>query len=418
MKIVLISKFENDGGACIAANRLHKGLRSSGVDSNMLVDFEGGNVGQFVSGSKGVLGRVNQGVRSRLDKLPARIQSRGGLTNYHPAWVGKNVLSNPLIKSADIINLHYCQRGFISVKCIGDLARLGKKIVWTLHDMWAFTGGCHYSGDCLKYQSYCNCCPELSSTKKKDIAYHTFNRKLQAWAEANIHIVTPSKWMKSCAESSKIFKKNNISVIPNGLNTDIFTNTKMREARAKLDLPQNKKIMLFGSLGALSDPRKGYQFLCSAIKNMNTMRGFENVCAVIFGNASSQIHSDLPCEMRFLGVLEDESNISLAYNAADVFVAPSIEDNLPNTIIESMSCGTPVVAFRIGGIPDIITHKEDGFLAEAEDSTSLAEGIKWVLEDESKNHLLGIKARRVASQRYDFKVQSKRYIELFQRILD
>ncbi len=418
MKVLIVSKSDAGGGAFYAAYRLHKGLRNVGVDSKMLVDYKMTDDSD-VYGSNGEIGRSWSRVRSFVDKSPLRL-NRSNVQDFHPAWVGKNLAKHQLVKEADIINLHWITRGFVSIKQIAELAKLNKPIAWTLHDMWAFTGGCHYSGDCAKYTTKCGACPQLKSIKEKDLAYRIFRKKSKHFSDLNLEIIVLCKWMQDCVKKSYLLSGKPVHLIPNGLDTDVFKPIDKSAARAKLGLPANKKIVLFGALGATSNERKGFAYLKEAVRRMAASGAshVEQTCLAVFGESSTADVGELPFEVRNLGRLSKESSMALAYSAADVFVAPSLEDNLANTVMESLSCGTPVVAFNIGGMSDMIEHHGNGYLSVPKDVDSLSTGIKRVLESIDTSSHLAEAAREKAVREYALKVQAGRYRELFDSLVE
>jgi len=417
MKVLIVNKSDVQGGAARAAYRLHVGLQKMGVDSRILVDNKVSD-DPHVYGPYGKIEKVWGKARSFLDKIPLKFYD-WQRTPFHVAWIGKNVAQNELIKKADIINLHWITEGFLSIKDISKLAKLNKLIVWTLHDMWAFTGGCHYSEDCEKYINQCGSCPRLNSTRENDITRRIWKKKKRAYKNLNLTIVTPSKWLAECAKRSSLLSNFNIEIIPNGLNTDIFKPIDKVIARNILNLPKDKKIILFGAMSATTNRLKGFHYLKEALIKLQKMEGIvkDDLLLMVFGVSYSDNIPDFPFEAKFLGRLCDDFSLTLVYNAADVFALPSIQDNLPNTALESISCGTPVVGFNIGGIPDIIDHKVNGYLAEYKNPESLAEGIKWVLEDENRVLNLRKAAREKAIRNYCLEAQAKRYLRLYEKLL-
>jgi glycosyltransferase involved in cell wall biosynthesis len=284
--------------------------------------------------------------------------------------------------------LHWINRDFLSIKGIEKILKLGKPVYWVLHDMWAMTGGCHHSFECNKYETHCGNCPNLIKPSAKDSSYHLFEKKLEIFDKyKNLQIITPSKWLGECAKKSRLFSKKNIQVIPNVMDTSIYKPIDKSIARSIFKLSDDKKIILFGAVEGTINPYKGWNYLLEALKHLAQTEN--NIEAFIFGSEHSQTIVDaVPFPVHFSGHLNDDESLCMLYNAADVFVASSLADNFPNTIVESLACGTPVVGFNVGGIPDLVDHKRTGYLARYKDSNDLAEGIRWVLnckEDLGKN---------------------------------
>lgn len=409
MKVLIINTNESSGGAAKAANRLHKGLRSIGVESFMLVQRTEKN-NEYIIGAKANL--FFKGVnflRSRLDSLPKKIYKDRENVTWSINWLHNPLLFYHIKKiKPDIINLHWVNSGFISIKQINKLKKLNIPLVWTLHDMWPFTGGCHYSGDCNKYVSNCKSCPQLGSKKNNDLSNYIFNTKKKYYPHFNI--VCLCEWMKNCVKSSHLLSNSKINIIPNGFDLNIFKPRDINKTREIFSLPKNKKIILFGAVDS-NDKRKGLFFLEKALNKINN----KNYAAAIFGGCKEKIN--LKIDTHYLGKINKEKRLSLLYNSADVFVCPSLEDNLPNTVIESLSSGTPVVGFKVGGIPDMIKHKNNGYLANYKDSNDLAKGINWCIENEERNKDLSVNARKKAEREYSLEIQANRYKKLFKDLI-
>lgn len=417
MKVLHLNKTDIQGGAARAAYRLHIGLRKIGVDSKMLVDDKVSD-DPNVYGLSGEVLKAWGKARPFADRIPLKFYD-WQRTPFHPAWIGRNIAGEELAKQADIINLHWIVGGFLSVRGISGLAKLGKPIVWTLHDMWAFTGGCHLSGGCEKYIDSCGACPQLNSHRDNDITRKIWRRKKRVYRNVDLTIVTPSRWMAECAKRSSLFSELKVKVVPNGLNTDIFNSIDKLTARNILNLPKNKKIILFGAVNPATFGRKGFQYLKGATIKLEKIKAFNkgDLCLVIFGVSHFRDIKKIPYEVRFLGRLYDDFSLALSYSAADVFVIPSLQDNLPNTVMESLSCGTPVVAFNIGGMPDMIEHKRNGYLAEEKAPEDLAIGIEWIIVDDERRKKISVNAREKALREYTLKTQAERYVNLYKSLL-
>ena len=293
------------------------------------------------------------------------------------------------------------------------LARFTAPIVWTLHDMWPFTGGCHYDMDCGRYQSGCGECPQLHSHGKHDLSYWTWRRKSQCWAETRIALVCPSRWLANCAAKSPLLSGQRIEVIPNGLDLSRFQPMDRQFSRKALGIPEQKKIVLFGAMNALSDPKKGFNMLSPALQQLRQRHDASDYELLIFGASKPTHPADFGFVSHYLGSLHDDVSLALLYSASDVTVVPSLHENLSNVVIESLACGTPVVAFDIGGMPDMIDHQANGYLAKAFDPSDLARGIEWVAEDQDRWGSLSRHARAKAERTYDLSEIAKRYLNLY-----
>ncbi len=413
MKIVIANKSDIQGGAARASYRLHTGLRKIGVDSEMLVDNKMSD-DPSVYGPEGKISKLWSKVRPFVNRLPLKLYDWQKMPLY-PAWIGRNIIYHELVRRADVVNLHWIAGGFLSIRGISRLVKLSKPIVWTLHDMWAFTGGCHYSRDCEKYIDSCGACPQLNSGKDNDITRRIWSRKKKAYKDLDLTIVTPSRWLAECAKSSSLLSNLKVEVIPHGLNTDIFKPIEKLTARNILNLPKNKKTILFGAMGGTANSMKGFQYLKDTISKLEKMKTFNKnkLCLVIFGASHLRDIEEIPFEVKLLGTLYDDFSLALSYSAADVFIGPSLQEAFGQTYTESMSCGTPCVAFDYGGPADIIDHKTNGYLAEHKNSKSLAKGIQWILEDDNRALKLRGAARKKAVERYSLEIQADQYKSLY-----
>lgn len=407
MKILHISTSDLDGGAARAAYRLHQGLLRDGVESQMLVRAKI-SPDKTVIRHKPLLAQIG----SKVDGFPLRFYPKRDRSMFSVQWFPDNIAAQVKKINPDIINLHWTHNGFLRIE---SLAKLGKPIVWTLHDMWAFTGGCHYNQECDRYKKGCGYCPQLKSNKEKDLSRKLWQRKNKAWKDLNFTIITPSQWMSKCVSQSPLFEHAEIKVIPYSLDTSIYKPIDKLAARQILNLPKNKKLILFGAGSTSTDPRKGFQFLTKALQNLDLERWRDELGLVVFGESQSAA-PPVELDTYYVGRLNDEISLALIYASADIFVAPSMQDNLPNTVLESLACGTPCVAFEIGGMPDMITPYETGYLASPFNIKELSQGIEWVLEDSDRWLRLSDNARKRAVEEFRLDIQSQRYINLYKAL--
>jgi glycosyltransferase involved in cell wall biosynthesis len=411
---LLISSSDIDGGAARAAYRLHRGLKNIGVDSQMLVQNKQSDDYTVIC----PVSKIDKGIgklKPTLDGLPIQLYAQRDRTPYSVQWLPDKLTEKVAKLNPDVINLHWINGGYLKIETI---AKFKKPIVWTLHDMWAFTGGCHYNGDCMNYTTSCGACPQLDSNKEKDLSRWIWKRKSRAWQNLNLTIVTPSHWLAKCAASSSLLKNVRIEVIPYGLDTKQYKPIEKAVARSILGLPEDKQLILFGSVNATGDPRKGFNFLQSALQNLSQSGWRENVELFVFGSSKPINPIELGFNSHYLGKLSDDISLALVYAAADVFVAPSVQDNLPNTVMESLACGTPCVAFNIGGMPDMIDHQQNGYLAKPFNTDDLAKGIVWVLEDEERLRKLGSNSREKVEQNFTLEIQARKYLSMYYSCLE
>ncbi|MGK7922755.1 MAG: glycosyltransferase family 4 protein [Trichodesmium sp.] len=413
MKVLLVNTDDSSGGAARAAYQLHEGFQKIGLTSQMLVQTKRTD-NQTIIPQQAKLNRKIAQFSPNLTTWPVPLYRQRKQSLFSPQWFPDRLVSQVTEIAPDIINLHWLCWGFVQIET---LPKFKRPLVWTCHDMWPFTGGCHYSGQCDRYEESCGACPQLNSNKNRDLSHWVWQRKAKAWKNLNLTIVTPSSWLARCVSSSSLFQNRRVEVIPNGLDIQRYKPTHKKLAREILNLPQDQKLILFGSLSPTSDFRKGFHLLQPALQNLSQAGWQDKIQLVIFGSSRQKETPELGFPCRYLGWLNDDISLALVYGAADVFVAPSVQDNLPNTIMEAIACGTPCVGFNIGGIPDLIDHQLNGYLAQAFEIEDLAKGIAWVLENPERYQKLSDNSRKKAEQEFTQQLQANRYLSLFQEIL-
>jgi glycosyltransferase involved in cell wall biosynthesis len=413
MKIVILSTSDIDGGAARAAYRVHKGIQSVGINSQMLVQSKHSD-DPTVIGPQTKLQKGLGIIKPTLDAIPLQLYPKRNNVIFSPAILPNNIATKITNLDPDIINLHWVAGGFLKPKT---LKQFNKPIIWTLHDMWAFTGGCHYDQECGRYLKSCGKCPVLGSSKNWDLSRWIWNKKNKAWKDLDFIVVTTSRWLGDCAKASSLFHNKQVKVIPSCLDLSTFKPFDKQISRELLSLPQNKKIILFGAMNSTSDKRKGFQQLQLALQEMINNVPNTEVELLVFGSSGQNDMLNLELKTHYLGTLNDNISLALLYNAADVLIAPSIQENLANIVMESLACGTPCVAFDIGGMSDMIEHKYNGYLAKPFNIEDLAKGIEWVIEDENRWQILSHRARQKAEELFNVESVAQQYIELYNEIL-
>ncbi len=424
MRVVHLSTYHTNGGAAVAAVRLHQALEHHpDVDSTMLIGTSARmepqrpepNV-QFLANSflseQMAFGRF---LAERLYFLPFE-KDKSARFKFSPAWTGAGLSFHPVIQQADIIHLHWINFGYLSLEGLDSLFTLGKPIVWTLHDTWAFTGGCHYPRGCDHFLTHCRQCPYLRQPGEHDLSYRLFEQKRAIFADAPIHITPPSHWLANEAIRGPLLRNKPVSVIPYAIDQTVF-----RPLGESLLLPETtasprQPTLLFGSAN-LIDLRKGFRYFAEALTLLKKrLPDHVQPEILVFGKGTIYQLGDLPYPVRHLGILSDEEDIVDAYNEATAMVVPSLEDNLPNTVIEALACGTPVIGFRTGGIPEMIDHEDNGYLADAGSAEQLADGLYWLLTYPDPMRLRR-NARQSAEDRFSEPVVAGQFYDLYRRLL-
>ncbi|MGF1539613.1 MAG: glycosyltransferase family 4 protein [Pleurocapsa sp.] len=416
MNILILSTDDLKGGAARSAYRLHQGLQQINLNSKMLVQTKNSSDRNVIgSNVNSGIGSAVTGLRLTLDQLPLKFHSQKKKTAYSVQWLPDRLAGKVAQIAPDILNLHWLCNGYLQIET---LAKFKQPIVWTLHDMWAFTGGCRYNQDCDRYKFACGSCPQLGSKRESDLSRWIWQRKAKAWQNLDLTIVTPSKWLAESVKASSLFQHRRVEVIPYGLDLNQYRPIDQKLARELLNLPQDKQLLLFLSLQATSDRRKGFHLLQPALAQLSQSQGQDQLELIIVGASQPDNPTELGFKAHYLGTLKDDLTLALVYSAADLFIAPSVQDNLPNTVMEAIACGTPCVAFNIGGMPDLIDHQKTGYLAQPYQTEDLAQGIMWILDNQARQQQLSDQARQKAEQEFPLDLQASRYQSLFQELLN
>lgn len=411
IKVLSVCTSDVSGGAARAAYRIHQGVRTLGVDSRMFVKNKGSQDPYVHALSEYV---PHNPIYNALDWCAAKVKNQ--IQHYY--WNKypnkdenfKSDLRGTRIHRAlhswdyDVLHLHWFNQRFLKIE---DLLKVRKPIVWTLHDTWPLCGICHYFNDCPNYMHQCGNCPQLGSTNPHDLSFQVWHRKAEIYNDLDLHIVTPSRWLADCARQSSLLRDRDIRVIPNCLDTDLFIPIPLKNSN-------DKPIILYGAVNAAKDVRKGFSSLLNALKILDS-QCFE-AQVLVFGANQNELplqftHIDVKC----VGYIHDSSRLTLLYNMADVMVVPSLTENLSCAIMESLSCGTPVVAFNIGGNSDMIDHMLNGYLAKEKDAEDLASGIKWCLNNNVED-VLSKNAREKVLANYTPDIVCEQYKSLYESL--
>lgn len=410
MKILHLNTHDINGGAARAAFRLHSALNKSGQKSYMLVRDKVSNDSTIIRLNENKLTNyfkifikkiANKFIRIWLN--PTSIYSLNPilLTNTHQI-INK---INP-----DIVHLHWVADRFLNLK---ELSKIDKPIIWTLHDEWPITGGCHINHDCFKFYNSCGACPVINSGSDQDISYRQFQIKLNIYSQLpNLVFNGISYWTTRQIKNAFLTRKHKAVNLPNTINTSEFYLIEKVEARNKIEIKPNHKYILFGAMSALSDINKGADLLIKALERLSTK---EEITLLIFGNKIDETWLN-NFDTLFFDFVSENAILNQIYNAADVMIVPSRQENLSNTIMESLACGTPVIAFDIGGNSDMIEHKKNGYLASPFDCNDLAAGIEWILSNPEYDKLRS-NAREKIVNSFSEEIIIPKYIEVYTRMI-
>lgn len=376
---MIVNTSERTGGAAIAAGRLTEALKNHGIKAKMLVrDKQTDRISTVALG--GGWKQVRKFVWERVVIWINSHFRRERLFSVDIANTGNDITRLPEFKEADLIHLHWINQGMLSLKVIRKILASGKPIVWTMHDMWPCTGICHHARTCTAFHSECGSCPMIYSQKRKDLSTSIFRKKQRLYADGGIHFVTCSHWLEEMAKQSALLANQPVSVIPNPISTSLFHPMDRTEARQKLGLPTEGKLILFGSV-KLTDKRKGIDYMVKACQLLAEQHPElkEQLALVAVGMHAAELQPLVPFKVHNMGYVREEHQLVEIYNAADLYVIPSLDENLPNTIMEAMACGTPCVGFPTGGIPEMIDHLKNGYLTKEHSAKQLGEGIYTLL---------------------------------------
>lgn len=406
MKVVHFNTSDIQGGAARAAKRINSALVSNGVNSKLIVLRKESDDKDVLEVPNNPIKKVKALLGPSYDKL-AFFTHKNKLDRFvSSACWGFDISDYEVVKNSDTINLHWINNGFLSIQNIDKLMKLNKRFIWTIHDSWLFTGGCHVTWGCDGYLKNCG----------ESEVFCTFNRisrklwvkKKKLLENANLTVVTPSKWLAEKAKSSSLLKDKKVEVIPNCLDTSVYKPIGKKQVRKILNLPVDRRLILFVATGDYEDKNKGFEFLRRALLKLNNL----NYSLLIIGANNPEYMKCISNEIYYSGKLHDDYSLSLYYNAADVYVGPSLEEAFGQTYTEAMACSTPCLAFDYSGPKDIIDHKENGYLAKYNSVDDIVEGIKWILENERYEELCQ-KARIKVEENYTYNVVSKKYLGVY-----
>jgi glycosyltransferase involved in cell wall biosynthesis len=405
MKILHINIADTEGGAARAAYRLFRQQCDVGLDATMLVSQKFSDDIR-VQKPGGFAATAQVRAAAHCDRLPLRFAPHVPEGYWSLGWFPSGIQSAMERIKPDLVHLHWIGNGFMPVSL---LKHISCPIVWTLHDSWAFTGGCHLPGDCVRFRDKCGACPQLGSVNEVDVSRWTWWRKKTAWKNLPFTIASPSRWLAEKAVSSSLIADRRVELIPNGIDTSVYQVFDMQMARSALGINPDKYVVLIGTLKLADNRQKGFREALIALAALSPDIKSKTELA-LFG-----VSQGLTTTQH--GVLKDDISLALLYSAADLFLMPSHSENLSNTIMESMSCGTPVVAFDVGGNSDMINHGNNGYLAAPGDCDDLARGMRWMLSDKDRLLALSSQARKKIVSEFEIGITSAYYENLYTELI-
>lgn len=407
MKVLHIVGGDLNRGAARGAYWLHLGLKEMGVASTIFTNSKTGvEDPDVIYTVHNNLSKAVNSLRKQIDRLPILFYRKRLNDVLSTGISGYNFTKTKAYREADIIHLHWIGAAFVNIK---HLRKIKKPIIWTLRDMWPFTGGCHYAMECRNYESGCGYCKQLNSSRKYDLSRFVLYRK-KKHIPPHCKIIGISSWLSEIAKTSELLKNFDIRTISNNVNTNEFFPIPKVEARKVLGINTKKKIILTGSFN-LKSRYKGFQDFLKALKHLDQSEYY--LC--LFGKLDNTILQDIPFEYKNFGFLNDQISLRLLYSCADVFAAPSKREAFGKTIAEAMACGTPTVCFDATGPRDIVTHKIDGYKAEPFNSLDLARGMEWVARQTNYQKLCE-KARDKVINNFDARIIARQYLNLYHEI--
>jgi len=417
MRVLIVNTSERTGGAAVAASRLAEALMNNGIKAKLLVRDKQSRAPHVVSAGGGLRGKwcfLYERVVIWLNNL----FSRRHLFAVSIANTGTDITLLPEFQEADVVHLHWVNQGFLSRSAIGKVLSSGKPVVWTMHDMWPLTAICHHAYECDGYRRSCGRCPFLRFPGDNDLSARVFRRKqrlLDAAAGRPVAFVAVSEWLAGKARESALTGTFPVHVIPNAISLSHFTRIDRTDARTALGVSE-RVVLSFGA-ARIDDPIKGFHYLADALRLLVDSGRLQrsDVRVLLFGGVrDGGVLSQLPVPYTHLGYIDDEDRLSLIYSASDATVSSSLYETFGQTLIEAMACGSVPVSFAGSGQADIISHRQNGYLADRLSVESLADGIMWAVSSGLKPQ----DQRRSVSRRYAESVVARRYTDLYQQLLN
>jgi glycosyltransferase involved in cell wall biosynthesis len=419
MRVIHLNTYDGNGGAGRASYRLNNALKKAGINSDLYTYIKLGKREDIKALYPRTIDKFCATLRILAERYLPRFYEKDLKVPFSLSFFGKDIHTHPELLNADIIHLHWINHGFLNPSDLTKLALLNKPIVWTMHDSNVFTGGCHVRFNCQNYISHCGFCPLLKDPEADDISHRIWERKKDAYQQLKAQYISPSTWLAKAAKESGLLKDKPVYNIPNTLETDIFKPFEKQFARESLGLKPDDFILLSGFMPSKKDAHKGTSYLIDAI-NLWLAKNPEmekKATLIVFGNRNNQLPPPFKIPVKFLGTISNDEILAKAYAAADAFLTTSLDDNLPNTVMESLACGTPVISFETGGIPDMVEHKKNGYLAKYKDPTDFMEGLNWIYNHPNRA-TLNANAREKVTSEFSEEAIAEQHISLYKSLLN
>ncbi len=410
MKVAIINRSDLRGGAAVFTYRLMHALRRQGVEATMLACDVIGNDPHVIDYAHPLLDKFHF-LAERVQIFCNNGFSRDNLFKVDTAQFGRNICSHPVVQEADVIMLNWINQGALSLDAISQLCRMGKPVVWTMHDMWNCTGVCHHAYDCTRYHDSCGACPYLASASSHDLSYTTWCKKKKLYEMPNLHFVSVSQWLCDKCATSALMRHKPVAVIPNSVPVDEFSYC--RKPNSDYNLPPHVKVIAMGA-ARLDDPVKGFDILIDTSRHLVQQHPdcAQTLHLLLFGDIrNAALLQQLALPYTHLGrVCSDEVNHIMTH--ADIVLSTSLYESFGGTLIEGMASGCVPVTFGNGGQTDIVSHLHNGYIARYKSAQDIAQGIKWAVN----NPIDRVVLHDDVAQRFSPHVVARRYIDLMQSL--
>jgi len=400
----------------MAAYRLMNALKNEGVKVKMLVKYKDSSNPSVISLTESSpFNRVRAFIIEYWERLKAFafVSEKSQRFNFSEGKLGLNISSNKSLLDADVVHFHWINKAFISISQIREMASLGKPVVFTLHDMWYFSGGCHYADKCEKYKEQCGNCPILKTSNPQDLSHQVWREKDEAINQLNCIAVACSSWLGNSASQSSIWRDKRVRSINNPIDTEFF----IPASGVKPSSDHTIKLLFIAR--DISERRKGLDLLFSAIRHLQESNRITKDTFELILVGGGNIGSDqnlMKCDMK--GFVRDADELLSIYHQGDVFLLPSREDNLPNTLVEASACGMPAIAFGVGGVPEMIVDQVTGYCVEPENIQLLGEALyKFSQLTHLERKEMSAAARSLAVKKYSPTAVARQYIEVYSSLL-